>query len=116
MKNFGKKKGIAFSNQKDFSHGELSEYYEGKIIPTDMALDVLGIDIPDEFDWYGNTYVKGVNGYILKGMENNRDVKRGLYMLSIPSNFISKTLPAGIQILPPLLNKLTTGEPTKLTA
>ena len=31
-----------------------------------------------------------MNGYILKGMENNKDVKRGLYMLSIPSTFIFK--------------------------
>ena len=29
-----------------------------------------------------------MNGYILKGMEKSKDVKRGLYMLSIPSDFI----------------------------
>lgn len=74
----------------DFSHGEMSEYYQDKIIPTDMALAFLGITAPDEIEYNGNTYVKGVNGYILKGMENNKDVKRGLYMLSIPSNFIFK--------------------------
>lgn len=74
----------------DFSHGEVSEYYEGKILPTDVALAALGITTPDEIEYEGNTYVKGVNGYILKGMENNRDVKRGLYMLSIPSHFIYK--------------------------
>ena len=74
----------------DFSHGEVSEYYEGKIIPTDVALAALGIVTPDEIEYEGNTYVRGVNGYILKGMENNRDVKRGLYMLSIPSHFIYK--------------------------
>ena len=74
----------------DFSHGELSEYYNGKILPTDVALASLGITTPDEIEYDGNTYVKGVNGYILKGMENNRDVKRGLYMLSIPSHFIYK--------------------------
>ena len=74
----------------DFSHGEMSTYYQNKIIPTDMALAVLGISTPDEFEYDGATYVKGVNGYILKGMENNKDVKRGLYMLSIPSNFIFK--------------------------
>ena len=34
------------------------------------------------------TYVRASNGYILKGMENENDVKRGLYMLSIPSDFI----------------------------
>jgi hypothetical protein len=74
----------------DFSQGEMSEVYEGKIIPTDAALAILGITAPEELEYEGQTYVKGVNGYILKGMENNRDVKRGLYMLSIPSNFIFK--------------------------
>ena len=74
----------------DFSQGEMSEFYEGKIIPTDTALAILGITAPDELEFEGKTYVKSVNGYVLKGMENNRDVKRGLYMLSIPSNFIFK--------------------------
>lgn len=74
----------------DFSHGEVSEYYEGKILPTDVALAALGIVTPEEITYDGNIYVKGVNGYILKGMEDNRDVKRGLYMLSIPSTFIYK--------------------------
>lgn len=74
----------------DFSHGEMSSFYDGKIVPTDAALAVLGIAVPDELEYNGQTYVKGVNGYILKGMENNKDVKRGLYMLSIPSNFIFK--------------------------
>lgn len=72
----------------DFSRGEVSEYYADKIIPTDTALAILGITTPDEIEYEGKTYVRGVNGYILKGMENNKDVKRGLYMLSIPSNFI----------------------------
>ena len=74
----------------DFSQGEMSSFYEGKVIPTDVALAVLGIVVPDELEYNGQTYVKGVNGYILKGMEDNKDVKRGLYMLSIPSNFIFK--------------------------
>jgi hypothetical protein len=74
----------------DFSHGEMSEYYSDKIITTDMALAALGITTPDKIEYNGCTYVKGVNGYILEGMENNRDVKRGLYMLSIPSHFIYK--------------------------
>lgn len=74
----------------DFSDGEMSEYYQGKIIPTDTALAFLGIETPLEIEYEGQTYVRGVNGYILKGMENNKDVKRGLYMLSIPSNFIFK--------------------------
>lgn len=74
----------------DFSHGEMSEYYQGKILPTDMALTMLGISTPNKIEYEGKTYIKGVNGYILEGMENDKDVKRGLYMLSIPSNFIFK--------------------------
>lgn len=72
----------------DFKHGEMSTYYQDKIVPTDVALAYLGLTIPDEIEYNGQTYVRAVNGYILKGMENNKDVKRGLYMLSIPSNFI----------------------------
>lgn len=72
----------------DFNHGEMSTYYQGKIVPTDTALAYLGITTPDEIEYNGKIYVRAANGYILKGMENNKDVKRGLYMLSIPSNFI----------------------------
>lgn len=72
----------------DFSSGEMSSYYEGKIVTTDQALAALGIELPEILEVGGSQYVHGVNGYILKGMEKNKDVKRGLYMLSIPSNFI----------------------------
>ena len=74
----------------DFKSGEMSEYYAGKIVPTDVALAALGIATPNEIEYEGKTYVRAVNGYVLKGEENNKDVKRGLYMLSIPSNFIFK--------------------------
>lgn len=74
----------------DFKGGEMSSYYEDKIVPTDVALAALGITTPDEIEYQGRTYVRAVNGYVLKGMEDNKDVKRGLYMLSIPSNFIFK--------------------------
>lgn len=67
---------------------EMSEWYKGKIIPTDIALSVLDVTIPDEITYDGKIYVKTTNGYILKGHENDKDYKRGLYMLSIPSNFI----------------------------
>lgn len=53
-------------------------------------MKMLGIDIPDSFNHDGVKYVKSPNGYVKKEFENNKDVKRGLYMLSIPSNFISK--------------------------
>ena len=72
----------------NFKHGEMSTYYQDKIVPTDVALAYLGITTPDEIEYNGQTYVRAVNGYVLKGMENNKDVKRGLYMLSSPSNFI----------------------------
>ena len=72
----------------DFSRGEMSDYYAGKIIPTDRALELLDIELPDQIEVDGTKYIRGVNGYIVEGSENNKDVKRGLYMLSIPSNFI----------------------------
>ena len=72
-----------------FGH-EMSDWYKGKIIPTDQAIDLLKIPIPKFIEHEGNTYRKGINGYILDTEYDNPDVKRGLYMLSIPSNFIFK--------------------------
>jgi len=73
-----------------FGTDEMSDYYRGKVIPTDVALAALGITAPDKLEYEGQTYIKTTNGYVLEGMENNKDVLRGLYMLSIPSNFIFK--------------------------
>ncbi len=69
-----------------FSH-EKSEWYQDKIVSTDEALEKLGINVPDTITIDGIEYVRAVNGYIVKGMEQSKDVQRGLYMLSIPSNF-----------------------------
>ena len=74
----------------DYAENEISEWYQDKIIPTDIALDYLGIDTPDEIEHDGKTYVKAENGYIVKGMEKNRDVKRGLYMMALPMTFTFK--------------------------
>lgn len=74
----------------DFGTGEMSDWYQGKILPLEDALQLLDNDLPEEIVKDGVTYVRAVNGYIRKGMENDKDVKRGLYMLSIPSNFIFK--------------------------
>lgn len=71
----------------DFGY-EMSDWYQDKIIPTDSALELLGISAPETITRNGETYVKTINGYIKEDMKNNSDVKRGLYMLSIPSNFI----------------------------
>lgn len=73
----------------DFKY-EISEWYENKIIPTDLALANLGINTPETIIVDGEKYVKGINGYIKEEYKNDPDVKRGLYMLSIPSNFIFK--------------------------
>lgn len=78
----------ASTRMGDVHTGEMSEFYQGKIIPTDVALIQLGIDTPNEITVDGKTYVKATNGYILKGHENDRDYKRGLYMMSWPSDFI----------------------------
>ena len=74
-----------------FDEGEMSDYYKDKIL-TDATVvkAVLGIDMPDEIEYEGSKYVKSANGYVKEEYKNNKDVKRGLYMLSIPSNFISK--------------------------
>lgn len=70
---------------------EKSDYYKEKIMTTDEVLkNILSIETPNEIEYNGNTYVKTVNGYIQKNYENSNDVRRGLYMLSIPSNFIFK--------------------------
>ena len=74
----------------DFDEDEMSEFYKGKIIPTEMALDILDITLPQEIkvdDW---NYVRTEGGYIRGDIKDDRDVKRGLYRLCIPSNFIFK--------------------------
>lgn len=73
----------------DFNY-EMSEWYENKIIPTDLALAHLGMTTPETICVNGEMYVKRVNGYVKEEYKNDSDVKRGLYMLSIPSNFIFK--------------------------
>ena len=73
----------------DFGY-EMSDYYKGKIIPTDLALQELNIIIPNTIEVDGKTYVKVINGYIREDLKDNKDVKRGLYMLSIPSTFVFK--------------------------
>ena len=69
---------------------EMSDFYKHKIIPTDAALGILGITTPDTIMHNGVSYVRTHNGYIREDMKDDKDVKRGLYMLSIPSNFIFK--------------------------
>lgn len=75
----------------EFSDDEVSDYYKDKVLTDSKVIKaVLGIDMPEEIEYEGCKYVKSPNGYVKKEYKNNKDVKRGLYMLSIPSNFISK--------------------------
>ena len=46
--------------------------------------------MPETIEYEGCKYVKSPNGYVKEEYKDNKDVKRGLYMLSIPSNFVSK--------------------------
>lgn len=69
---------------------KVSEWYEAKIIPTDTALAFLGITLPDTIEHDGVKYVRAVNGYVCDDMKDSNDVKRGLYMLSIPTAFTFK--------------------------
>lgn len=63
-----------------------SDWYKDKILTTDEALELQGIKLPEELCINGIEYVRAVNGYVRKGAEEDKDVKRGLYMLSIPSD------------------------------
>ena len=74
----------------DFGSSEKSDYYSEKILTLDEALSELNISVPGILTHNGRTYIRTTNGYIDSDYVNNKDVKRGLYMLSIPSNFIFK--------------------------
>ena len=78
-----------FAGIKDQSHLQnLSDYYSDKVLTTDAALSLLGMETPEEIEYNGDTYVRAFNGYIKKGLEEDHDVKRGLYNLGFPSNFL----------------------------
>lgn len=69
---------------------EKSDWYKDKILTTDEAISIMGESIPQELHVNGHNYVKVVNGYVREEYAKDKDVLRGLYMLSIPSNFIFK--------------------------
>ena len=98
-----------------FSEDEMSDFYKGKILTTASIMKNICKNIPDKVyemsDGYfyseddyeatkeefvegnvtvTNIWVRTANGYILEQYKDDKDVKRGLYPLSIPSNFISK--------------------------
>lgn len=74
-----------------FSDGEKSEWYQNKILYPFEVIRDLGIKLPNVFiDEDGDRYVKTDFGYIREDLENDKDVKRGLYPEAIPSNFTFK--------------------------
>lgn len=80
-----------FAGIKDQSFLQnMSDYYADKVLTTDAVLNILDIEMPQTIQHDGKTYVRGFNGYIVEGMENNQDVKRGLYNLGFPSDFTFK--------------------------
>lgn len=74
----------------DFGEDEMSDFYKDKIIPTETALEMLGIETPQTIEKDGQTFVLAQGGYVREDLKNNRDAKRGLYRMCIPSNFIFK--------------------------
>lgn len=69
---------------------EKSDFYKDKILTTDEVCELTGIQLPAEVLHEGKIFVKTCNGYVHEKYKDNKDVLRGLYMLSIPSNFIFK--------------------------
>lgn len=76
----------AVNNGKDI---QLSDFYKDKVMTLSEVLDYLNIDIPNEIEKDGKTFVRSINGYVDKDNESY-DVKRGLYPLGLSSAFIFK--------------------------
>lgn len=81
---------IRTSTRVTFMESERSEWYEDKIMTDKEAANIIGWHFPDWISYGGERWVKTTNGYVKEEYQNNKDVERGLYMLSLPSNFISK--------------------------
>lgn len=81
----------ASTRMGSFKEGEKSEYYKDKIMYPLEAFKAAGITIPEKvFDADGDEYILRDFGYVRKDLADIQDVKRGLYPLAIPSNFICK--------------------------
>ena len=74
----------------NFENGEMSDYYKDKIMFNEDAAELAGVKLPDEVERDGVKFKKAAYGYIREDLLEDNDVKRGLYPLSIPSNFIFK--------------------------
>lgn len=79
-----------------FNNKEKSDYYKKKIISTEEVVE--GLDnFPKKIITDDGEYIYNGHGYVLKEYENDQDVIRGLYRLSIPSNCIWKVSLPGLR-------------------
>lgn len=69
---------------------EKSDWYKDKIMSTDDALKRLNIHFPESIITENGEFVRCTNGYVRIDCADDKDVLRGLYMKSIPSDFISQ--------------------------
>lgn len=90
---------------------EKSDWYKDKIITDDEVFDYLKIVMPEEIEKDGVKYVKAVNGYVREDLKDDNDTLRGLYMLSIPSDFIFKINLTEFAHVYKMRNALTTSHP-----
>ena len=75
----------------DYKQDEMSDWYKDKILTMEDVLENdMDFCIPSSVTRNGVAYVKTTNGYVREDLQYSRDVKRGLYMLSIPMNFTFK--------------------------
>ncbi len=81
---------IRLSTREPGIETEMSDYYKERAIPTDHALEILGIQVPGKINYNGKAYVKCQNGYVLDSEESNPNALRGLYPLGFSSTFIFK--------------------------
>lgn len=74
-----------------FNGKEVSEWYQDKILPIDVALKYIeGVSLPEKITANDQVFVRGDNGYIREDLKDDKDAKRGLYMECIPSMFTFK--------------------------
>lgn len=100
----------------EFASGEKSEFYRNKIMSVGEVISVLRenksvINLPETITIDGIDYRFNGFGYICKDCWNDKDVKRGTYMLSIPSDAIWKADFIGMKHIYAMRNKHTNAHP-----
>ena len=68
----------------------LSGYYKDKVLTLGQAAKIFGIDFPEKIENNGETYVRGINGYVREDLKDDPNVTRGLYPLGLDNLFVFK--------------------------